>query len=286
MQALAAVPTTAKEVDQGDVWRNYVTALADQLELANSAMVGTYDTMRDVLALLDVPLLQTVADATGMGYQTAWTKDSDQRFVDLNAMGGAVVGWLREAADGSRAIILEGDRWGLEQKPDDQFSIQIDPDTREPFRAAISPGVTNGVPGTLGNPVWLVALGVIASVAVIGAYIYLLVKLIGAARDIMLAIIDYWNVKTQYSCLDKNTAEECQKLQAGTIELTKTINEGRKAQEPTTPGSELEKGAKSLGGLATTLLWVAFGGAVIYVGAKVVPPLLEDMQQKRRAAHA
>jgi hypothetical protein len=303
---LGAVPpnTFMLPADAGaDIWGHYVLALADQIEIANAEMVSAYDTMRDMLKEIggDVALLQTVADPAGLGYATAWTKDLEQAFVDINFMGQAVVGWLREAAAGERTIFIEKDGWALELKDTDDFVIKIDPATHLPYRADVPPpGATNGEPGTVGAlpalaalpvaaQVGIIVLGIGAAVVVVGGAMYLIWKVIEAVRSSIFAVTDVQQTKAVYECFDKhpNGAKECLEMQENNTRLIRALNENRPK-----PGDEkgpLGDTFAGLSDLAKTLLWVGFGGAVLYIGARTIPPLLDDWQaasSARRVAKA
>lgn len=288
--ASVPLPPQGKTTDDpGGAWAQYLTAMADQLELANAEMLGNYDMMRDVLSGLDVPLLQTVADPSGMGFPTAWTADHDQQFVNAHAMAQAAVGWLRETAAGERVLMIQGDRWMIEQKPTDDFSIQIDPKTRLPVMVAPAPaGVEGYGDGTLGgapilapllalHPI-ILGIGIIAVAAVAGGILYVLYRLVSGIITIIQGIVDYQSTKKQYECLDNHTAEECIATQKGIVDLTKTINEGREKPSDDPVGNA----AKGVGGLLATGLWVALGGALIYLGIKTIPPLLDEMKAKQK----
>jgi hypothetical protein len=280
MQMLAAVPPSSIPIDDdGAAWQGYLTALADQIEMANAQMVAAYDSMRDIFKSLDIPFLQVSADALGIGYPTAWTKELDQQFAEFNGMGQASVGWLREAASGNRAVFLQSDRWGLEQKDNDEFTIQLDAKTHLPITVPTGP---QGLHGTLGVPVYLIVAGVAAAVALAGGYLYIIYKVIMMWRDIILGIIDYQRAKLAYDCLKQHPTapNECHKTNQAMIDLTKAVNAGR---EPAAP-NPFNAPAKAFGELATTLLWVALGGAGIYLGVKLIPPLVEDMRAKKSHA--
>lgn len=283
--ALGAAPAGKAVDDPGGAWSHYLTALADQLELANAEMLDSYDMMRGVFQSMDVPFLQTADDPSGLGYPTAWTAEHDQTFINAHAMAEAAVRWLRETVAGQRVLMLQGDKWLIEQKPSDDFSVILDPKTRMPIMVAPAP---QGLDGTLGVPAALapiaafhpviIALGIIAAVAIQGGILYVLYRLVSGVIDIIRGIVDYQTTKKQYECLDNHTAEDCIKTQKGIVDLTKAINEGRDKPSDDPVGNA----AKGLGGLLTTGLFVALGGALIYLGVKTVPPLLEEMQAKKK----
>lgn len=290
---LGAVPADSKPfsatADQNEVWQAFLNTTADQIELANGEALHWYNTMRGQLEQMDLPLYAQAAVKYGM--PTQWTKELDQKLLDVSTMAENVVRWCREAARGERTLAVQGDVWGIVSKPEDEFHIVLDENAPNPAAALVMMGGPAGatpihatgalgaaplIVGGVAIPWVIVGAAMLSFYAVIGLAIYAIYTALVALREIATGIIQYWTQKTWSQCVQTaKNPEDCHKAIAGIANLQEKINEGKP--------KGLSDDAKAVGDMAVKLLWVAFGGAVIYLGIKYVPPLLEDMSNEKKA---
>lgn len=279
MTMLGTLPPTAKPIDlspaEAQAWTDYFRAFADQLDLANALAQNWYDSMRQVFEDLGVPMFQAAASQEGM--PLAWTKELDQTYLDVQDMVQQSAVWLREAADGKRHAILQGDQWSIESLPGDPYRIEVNPQTNQPIMVEAGGNEIHqtdpSVNGVGAVPWVIVGIGLIAGVAVTALRAYVLYHLITGITGILQSIAQYQNAKVWSECVQKaSNTDACLRAQQGLVDLTKAQNEGR------------SKLSDDLAGLASVLK-VVFGGAAIlgagYLVYTFVPPLLAE--HKRRA---
>ncbi len=287
---LGAIPAGATPVTlstaQSEEWSRYLVALADQMEGGLAQLETWHSTMANVFAALSSPLLQ--APATAAGIPTTWTQDFQGSYDELLVLGRATIGWLRDAASGKRATIAQGQDWLLEGLPGDPFHIGLTP---EGVPVRIDPTTPNNVAGPAGLgdsdelqnpaivaaaalPAWVIAVGAVASVALIGLSVYVVYRAIMFTLEVIQGIVHTWNAKVWTECIrTAKDSKACLDAQKGQTEQIRVINETR----PPSLGEDAGKAAKAFGDVATSLLWLGFGGAALYLGVKYIPPLLEEM---------
>jgi hypothetical protein len=296
--AISALPFDSKPFPttpaQDAVWQGYLNASADQLEMATTEALAWYNTMRHQLDVLDLPLMQQPALAYGR--PTTWTKDLDQKLLDLATMGDHVVSWLRDAARGNRQLAVQGDAWGLVAKPDDPFHITVDATKSPPeiimmagppldHELHMSPTGLSGalVVGGVAIPWIIVGVGIVGIFAIQGFLIYVLYSTIVAIREVMQGIIQYWNQKTWADCVQTaKDPEACHRTVDSLATYQEKLNEGR----PPSVGEDVAKGAKGLSDLGKTVLWIMAGGGLLYLGAELLPPFLAKRKAVEEAEAA
>ncbi len=295
LDSATQVPLSSVE---SDVWKGFLTTGADQLEIANSEALAWYGSMREQFSILDMPLLQ--AAATQLGMPTTWTKELDQKLLDISTMAENAVMWMREAADGTRKMVVQGDSWGIASKPNDPFYITADESTSPPTLEMMSGGASDHqihmgpsglgagalLVGGVAIPWVIVGIGLVGIIAISAGILYFLYTVVVALKEVMMGIIRYWNDKQWAQCVQNaKDPNDCHKAIAGLADYQKTVDAGK----PAGPGEDLARGLKAFGDIATTLLWVAVAGTGIYLGVKYVPPLLEELdlfQSAKKKAHA
>jgi hypothetical protein len=284
---LGAVPSGAKQVllpqDQQEAWAEYMVALADQLDVANHQALSWYDAMRDGLQAAGIPLFSPPSFLDGT--PVAWTKDLDQKLLDVSSMVEHAALWLREVAVGKRALFLQGDTVTVEAKEEDPFQIVNDPQTNTPIMVAGAVQVHDT--GTLGAapiviagaalPIWLVGVGIVIAGAVTLARCYVIYQLIVGIVSIIQGILAHENLKTVTHCLETVAdPADCHK----SIEAVRELAVATKPPEPAGPrdwAAAAEKIAKAL-----ALGAVVIGG--VYLGVTTVPPLLAEWKSNRARA--
>lgn len=287
---LGAVPPGAAELettsDQTLIWHDFLLTMADEIENATLDALHAYDSMRDVLDTVGQPLFQDAASY--LGVPVTWTKELDQKLLDLGTMGETAAGWLRQAAVGGRELVIQGDAWGIAAKDSDPFHIEIDAQNQLAMIAGdqsvhTAPGTLGGVPVVVGGvavtiPWIVVAVGLVAQLAIQGFILYLLYTAIVAMRDVILGIVHYWSERTWADCV-KNAKDpkDCLQAQKGILLQTEAY---AKDKAPGI-GADAKAAADAFEKAAKAALWLALGGAVIYLGVKTVPPLLEELQKRK-----
>lgn len=249
--------------------RAYVAMLSDGLFTMDRA----YDEMTKVFSTVGKPL-----------FNDLWTQEAQQKAVNLKAIVEFMKTILEQTIDGKRrlSMLADGD-FAIEQLPSDPYRIvqtnlgnlALYNDKDQEVNAS----------GTLGNPlVWVIGGAAIVFIPVMmGLMIYLAVNAMRTAASLMeryaaIQINKQWAACLEAAGPDVARQKACLDAMEG---VRKQAEEMRKTEEARGKGVGAEIG-DAAGGVAKAIGLSALAIGIVVVGAKVLPPLLEDMHASSR----
>jgi len=252
-----------------DRLRAYVAMLSDGLFTMDRA----YDEMTKVFSTVGKPL-----------FNDLWTQEAQQKAVNLKAIVEFMKTILEQTIDGKRrlSMLADGD-FAIEQLPSDPYRIvqtnlgnlALYNDKDQEVNAS----------GTLGNPlVWVIGGAAIVFIPVMmGLMIYLAVNAMRTAASLMeryaaIQINKQWAACLEAAGPDVARQKACLDAMEG---VRKQAEEMRKTEEARGKGVGAEIG-DAAGGVAKAIGLSALAIGIVVVGAKVLPPLLEDMHASSR----